>query len=116
MIVLLGQGDDIGWSWRDRIIAATVVALCVAIYLASFGAWLGSARSRNTLLALLTLFAGALVWDGTAVFLSILHLGYKISDITPSAWWNISIGIRGAVGLAVNYWYLLGPRPRKFFR
>jgi hypothetical protein len=115
MQVLTEKYEGVDWPLRARIIAPLVVALSISICISSFGAWRGSAWARTALLALLTVFAVALAWESLAILATFRRLGHGLNDITAWAWWDASIGVRAAIGLAVNYWYFLGPRPRNFY-
>jgi hypothetical protein len=115
MQVLTEKYEGVDWPLRARIIASVVVVICISICISSFGAWRGSTRARTALLALLTVFAFALVWESFAILMTFRRLGHGLNDMATWAWWDASIGIRGAIGLAVNFWYFLGSRPRNFY-
>ena len=104
------------WPLPARIAAPIAVLLAIGVCLASLGTWFGWRRARTLLLVLLTVMVGVLVWDNIALFLDRQNLLEDLKVMTPRAWWNSTMGLRGLLWLLLNYWYFLGSPTRTFFR
>jgi hypothetical protein len=105
-------------QWRGQLgpetefaLVPLVVALTmeVGVVTASVGAWRGSARARDLLVALLALHFILLLLQNVPVILD----GSAQGRVVASTWGRI---FRIALMLAVNAWYFLGGRTRSFYR
>lgn len=108
--------DPDGGPWAPSTVAWApfVVATLFGISVSLFGTWAGLRLARTIFLSLLTAYVALALYDYA-------HLvRYWLSDTfenrwTETNWWEISSGLRLALWLGVNYWYLLGRRTKSHF-
>jgi len=104
------------WNEASRITAPYFLLLSVAFYISTLGTWFGSRMARNAMVALLVIFAVAMIWESVALLLTWFSIASDFSRARMSNWWGFSVGLRWSLWLAINVRYFFGKSAQDFYR
>jgi hypothetical protein len=93
------------WAQLTRLLSPYLAVLMLLFALTIIGTLAGYARARNWMIFLLSILAGMMIWESSAMVCTVVCITNDIHKIPSADYWNISIGLRASVWLVINVWY-----------